>query len=476
MVNNVSQMQRFEWLILIGWCMLCLRYFYPHMGDDSFIFFRYAEFFGQGHGLQWNISGETVEGYSSPLWTIWLGVWSIWIDAVTVSRWTAMVCLVLIFVQLFRFGQGRLSVLWGVAFTMGLHYWGTSGLETPLYTLLLINVLPLFGHRETTSPTWVSWVSLALLGICRPEAPAIVGVVLAMRWWKKRTLSVHSFVVCVPMLLWQVIRVTYYEDILPNTYWAKASGDWIARLASGWTYGKWLLPSLILGFWKSEEKRSWSPFIVLWCIVVFGGGDWMWHHRLLLPVIVGVWLLSQRIEGHWRWGVRLPLVYFWMRPMMFWGVLSSLWTGKTLPITEYQEGNLIEVSQNLAADIRQVYPETIRIAINHAGALPYFLPEHEFIDMSALNDRYLARVEGGLHEKYDADYVLSQKPELIVLNSFVDPKMEGGQYQPDYWVGETALYQHPQFVERYVPIAQSWRRVRHGGGFASIWLFKRRKE
>ena len=323
---------------------------------------------------------------------------------------------------------------------------------------------------------WVSWLSLALLGVCRPEAPAIVCAVLAMKWWKERTLSLQSFVVCIPMLLWQIIRLTYYEDILPNTYWAKASGDVMLRLASGWTYGKWLLPSLLLGVWRSDEKRSWSLVIALWCIVVCG----RWGLDVASSSIGSchrrVWLLSERIEGLWRWSVRLPLVYFWMRPVMFWGILSSLWTGKTLPITEYQEGNLIEVPQNLAADIRQVYPETIRIAVNHAGALPYFLPEHEFIDMSALNDRYLARVEGGLHEKYDADYVLSQKPELIVLNSFVDPKMDGGQYQPDYWVGETALYQHPQFVERYVPIAQSWRRVRHGGGFASIWLFKRRKE
>ena len=114
--------------------------------------------------------------------------------------------------------------------------------------------------------------------------------------------------------------------------------------------------------------------------------------------------------------------------------------------------------------------------MNHAGVLPYFLLEHEFIDMSALNDRYLARLEGGLHEKYDAEYVLAQDPELIVLNSFVDPKSEQGEHQPNYWVGETSLYQHPQFTQRYIPIAQSWRRVRHGGGFASVWLFKRRKQ
>lgn len=462
--------------MLIGWFVLCARYFYPHIGDDSFIFFRYADNFGNGDGLQWNSSGVPVEGFSSPIWTVWLGCWSYWFDIVTVAQWTGLVCMILILIQIFQFVKGTVGVIWGASLTMGMHYWGTSGLETPLYTLLLINVFPLIHSSCKTNSMWLSWLSLALLGLCRPESPAIVCAVLILWWWKERALPRVVVAVCIPMLLWQCVRGFYYADVLPNTYWAKASGDWTVRLASGWIYGRWIALPLVLGLWKSEDKRAWVLLFALWGIVVLGGGDWMWHHRLLVPVIVGVWALSQKINGIWKWTVQIPLLYYWMSPLMVWGVFSSMWTGKTLSITEYQEGNLIEVSENLASDIRAVYPEPIRIAVNHAGALPYFLPEHEFIDMSALNDRYLARLEGGLHEKYDASYVFMQDPELIVLNSFVDPKSEDGRYQPNYWVGETALYQDPRFTERYVPIAQSWRRVRHGGGFASIWLFRRRKQ
>ena len=476
MSDNVSKIQKVRLLILIGWCILCTRYFFPHMGDDSFIFFRYAAKFGQGHGLQWNSLSPAVEGYSSPLWTLWLGVWSKWFDTVLVAQLTGLLCTLFVFIQIWRLVERSQGILWGVFLTMGFHYWGTSGLETPLYTLLLINVFPLLQASVKPNTMLVSWVSLGLLGICRPESPAIVCGVLMLRWWQRRTFPREAILVCVPMLLWQAVRGLYYGDVLPNTYWAKASGDWESRLLSGWVYGGWLGIPLTLGTWKSEEKSSWLLLTTLWGVVVLGGGDWMWHHRLLIPVIVGVWLLSSKLVGIWKWCVQIPLIYYWMSPLLVWSALSSIWTGKTLSITEYQEGNLIEVSENLASDIRAVYPDTIRIAVNHAGALPYFLPEHEFIDMSALNDRYLARLEGGLHEKYDADYVLEQDPELIVLNSFVDPKSEQGSYQPNYWVGETSLYQHPQFTQRYVPIAQSWRRVRHGGGFASVWLFKRRKQ
>ena len=475
MTDNMSKIRRLRLLLMIGWVVLSTRYFYPHMGDDSFIFFRYADNFGRGNGLKWNSSDLAVEGFSSPLWTCWLGIWSKWFDIAIIAQATGFVCIVLVLVQLFRFVKHDV-VLWGVTLTTGVHYWGTSGLETPLYTLLLINVFPLIHPSLERNRMGLSWFSLGLLGVCRPEAPALVCGVLVLRWWQERTLSKYALMACIPMLLWQGVRFFYYEDVLPNTYWAKASGDFVSRLLSGLVYGGLLGIPLSLGIWKGQAKRPWILLAGLWVIVVLGGGDWMWHHRLLIPVLVGIWFLSYTVEGRWRWTIQAPLLYYWMHPWMVWGVLSSIWTGKTLPITDYQEGNLIEVSENLASDIRLVYSDPIRIAVNHAGALPYLLPEHEFIDMSALNDRYLAKLEGGLHEKYDAKYVLSQNPELIVLNSFVDPKAEDGGYQANYWMGETVLYQHPQFIQRYVPIARSWRRVRHGGGFASIRLFKRRKQ
>ena len=113
------------------------------------------------------------------------------------------------------------------------------------------------------------------------------------------------------------------------------------------------------------------------------------------------------------------------------------------------------------------------IAVNHAGALPYFLEEYFFVDMTGLNDHYIARLDGGLHHKYDADYIVKRAPDLVVLNSFSNPATEG--FIADYWEGETALYDSPQFKEQYVAIAQYWERLRTGGGKAYIVLFQRRR-
>ena len=482
--NSVSRPNLIRHFVLKGllglWCVLCLRYFWNHMGDDSYIFFRYADHLAQDNSLNWNLQGASVEGFSSPLWVLWLGLWGRWLDVVVLARWTGCFCLLAACWQIVRQSRGSVIGVFVLSLVMGIQYWATSGLETPLYLWLLVSIVPLLApqvneHSRLSQKIW-PWIALGALGVTRPEGPVIVLFLVAFRWWQdKRCLGMYSLL---PMVFWQIFRVYYFEASLPNTYWAKASGDFVSRASLGFGYAGWLIVPLSLGLWKSKEKDVWMWLLplMLWCIVVFGGGDWMWHHRLLVPIFGLIVVLAHRIGGVMMWILQGSLLPYVMSPMMIWAIFSGLWTGKTLPIVEYQEGNLIEVSANIATVMKEVYPSSHRIAVNHAGALPYFLSEYEVIDMSALNDVYLARLDGGLHQKYDPEYILSLKPDVVVLNSFVDPKSKNGVYRPDYWIGETALFNHPHFVRDYVPIAQSWRRVRYGGGIASVWLFQRRKD
>ena len=91
-------------------------------------------------------------------------------------------------------------------------------------------------------------------------------------------------------------------------------------------------------------------------VVVLGGGDWMWHHRLLVPVIVGVWILSPKID----WGLEMVRT----NPFALLLDVSSAclecsefdvdW--KTLSITEYQEGISLKFLKTWHRIIRAVYP------------------------------------------------------------------------------------------------------------------------
>jgi hypothetical protein len=77
--------------------------------------------------------------------------------------------------------------------------------------------------------------------------------------------------------------------------------------------------------------------------------------------------------------------------------------------------------------------------------------------MAGLCDRHIAhQVQGGLHQKYDPDYVLARSPKLIVLNTRVMPAQDGQWYHPGYWAGETALVSRPDFQRLYRPIPTFW--------------------
>jgi hypothetical protein len=81
----------------------------------------------------------------------------------------------------------------------------------------------------------------------------------------------------------------------------------------------------------------------------------------------------------------------------------------------YQEGN-----ERLGLLLRDTRPAGTRIAVAAAGAIPYF-SSLASIDMYGLNDAHIAHQEfsptrGGRVMKWDNAYVLSLKPELIVIN------------------------------------------------------------
>ena len=118
------------------------KIFLSHMGDDSFIFFRYADNFGRGHGLKWNPLDTAVEGFSSPIWTWWLGIWSMWFDIVTVAQVTGLVCMILVAIQILRLVENTRYSL-GYIFDYGCALLGYVWFRDTVYTLLLINVFPL---------------------------------------------------------------------------------------------------------------------------------------------------------------------------------------------------------------------------------------------------------------------------------------------------------------------------------------------
>lgn len=460
------------------------HYTWAQVGDDSFIYFRYAERAAQGL-LSWSNGDPNVEGYSSPLWLglLVLGV-AVGAPVVVWAKVLGTVCAMATFAAVVVLARraggtpvavGAACLVWSVS--AGVHFWAASGLETSLYAALFTwtAVALLAGGRWWVIPTM-------LIGIARPEGPAMVVAAIVLVTLRDRKVPPVGAMglALFPAAAWEVFRLLEYGVPLPNTYYAKATGG-TSQLMRGLRYASPLLLAavpLLLG-WRPGRPRGAGPLVgVLWglallAVVVGGGGDWMWHHRLLVPVLPVFVALGAPLWSH---GIRGKLlVLFGLVALVPNTTAPTAWIrdalrGEKLPIAAFQEGEMFETSRALADDLQARYATDTLVAVNHAGALPYY-SGFRAIDMTGLNDVHIARVSGELHAKYDPDYVLGREPDLVVLNSRVRPGEKGAWYHPGYWVGETALVSHPDFVRCYAPleVVATWRWIATGDNFIVVF-------
>lgn len=277
--------------------------------DDAFISLRYAKHLVAGQGLVFNI-GERVEGFTSFTWMLLgaaalglgldpiIGLKIIGLLCALVTTW---ICLLI----LRHFEPHSSGFMWLLAFLVAgapcTVVWAVGGLETMLFAALLSATVYLYLIGRTMRG-WPLWPVLnALAALTRPEgllAFPILGIHLWVTGADKRGRALAKAVVPFlilfgSFLLW---RITYYGDVVPNTYYAKvASQDF--RLALGGA--RYLLEfmrsycgpvTLVLLGSAALLRRKDQPVTVLVVLVVayfltpLGlGSDWMPQFRYLAP-------------------------------------------------------------------------------------------------------------------------------------------------------------------------------------------------
>ena len=467
------------------------RHHWQQICDDAFIVFRYADNVVAGFGPVWN-RGEPVEGYSSPLWLGILVMGRMLGAALpTFAGALGIACSALCLVLVHRFTHGIVHsrVVAAAACAVAslvypLYYWAPAGLETALFAALVI-----LGAWALIAPsTWCWSLAAALLGVTRPEGPllacALVGLAGLAHGRKALRPSLLGLALA-PALGWLLLRRSYYGDWLPNTYYTKATGELLFRLRSGLIYVLWALARLVatalatwLGGIANKKIRCALAFLALVLATVVGaGGDWMWHGRMLLPVLLSLVALGTagiaRAPSHRRLVLFLTCALAGSAFLPRASLLADALAGRRLPQTAFQEGSMMSAANAAARFIAGRYPTDALIAVNHAGALPYALP-NPALDMTGLADHHIAhQVEGGLHHKFDPAYVLARKPRVVVLNTRIRPGTDGVWYHPGYWSGETALVAQPEFKTMYRPVETFWEWHWQGEVDSYIVLFER---
>ncbi|MEK7486199.1 MAG: hypothetical protein AABZ60_17890 [Planctomycetota bacterium] len=292
-------------LILAGWHIS--EYYF--LTDDSYITFRYLQNFLAGKGLVFN-PDEYVEGYSNFLWLLLLAPpvalgYSPEIMAPIYSIFFSFLLLVFLFYatsDMLQIPKHSVFLFLGpllLSLNRTFAAFATSGLETRMFTFFIFAAFFFFlkdAKKEEPASFWnLAGISLALASLTRPEGLAFAVALLLLRlmqryvqfqsWWEK-DISFYLWIV-IPILCHFSFRGWYYEEWLPNTYYAKVSEQ--SRFDYGALYLKNFLfengfylfiPFIFLGFLQDLRRSIFFPyltaiflFIPYFYFVAYQGGD-----------------------------------------------------------------------------------------------------------------------------------------------------------------------------------------------------------
>jgi hypothetical protein len=221
--------------------------FWGWIVDDAGISFAYARNLSEGHGLVSQPGFEPVEGYSNPLWVVLLAPLMALrlFDPVITPKLLSLALVGASFVLIYqalaiavapRAGRWRAVALGLPLLLLSLNssfvVWTTSGLENPLFVLelslmLLLAMRAVCGDEMTWALATALGATAAAAALTRPDAvllafayPVLV-LVGGLSAQRLRHLAVYVLTLVAPMAAFLALRLFYYGELYPNTYYAK---------------------------------------------------------------------------------------------------------------------------------------------------------------------------------------------------------------------------------------------------------------
>jgi hypothetical protein len=301
--------------LAVGMAALYSAFELRWVSDDAFISYRYAENLVQGLGLVFN-EGERVEGFTNLSWTLLTALaMRFGLDPVVFTEGLGLFCyggclLLMVRTSLgFPLPSGGSTVfvpLAAIGWCLHAHarIFATSGLETPLFVLLVTGV----GVATVEAKDARDWRNVGIWGalavLTRPDGALFYGIALGaalvspLRGRALRSAAFPGALVLLPVAAW---KLWWFGDLVPNTFYAKAGHG--ARWEEGWAYlslyGRmyWVLvlgalAGTALAFqggggcgWNSK-RSGWilAAFFGGTCVYLARvGGDFMFA-RFLLPI------------------------------------------------------------------------------------------------------------------------------------------------------------------------------------------------
>jgi arabinofuranosyltransferase len=448
---------------------------FHYIPDDTFITLRYARNVLRGEGFVFN-PGERVEGYTNFLWLlIVVFAGKLGFPLVAAARTLSLV-----------FSLGTLALVaraarrddapdgaspgWREAIGTFLPsamlaasppflVWSVSGSEIPLFTFLLFAGFMLLraGNRPGAA-----LVVFGLLGLVRPEGTlffSIAFIFLLARSHRRKTIAALGLGIAAvfygPYLAW---KWSYYHALLPNTFYAKTgpAGLMLAngtRYVSGFalSYGYLFAAGVLLLRAAGRAFDSYSLPLLFTAAagleVLFLGGDWMPHYRMLLPILPFVMLTVSRgvmaIAAREARAAALALAL----------VLLAAAPGAVGYDSFTLERLTVDAFSDIGRRLRDVLPPGTAIGCGSTGAIGYYT-DMPIVDILGLTERFIARhgvvvgTQPG-HLKTDGEYVIEKRPDLLLLGNVQFHRGTRGRDRMRLKIQEEEIAKQPEFERNY---------------------------
>jgi hypothetical protein len=422
--------------------------------DDAFITFRYSRNLALGLGPVFN-AGEAVEGYTNFLWMLAAAIPFALLEeaaALAAIKLAGLLIGLAILWRCFTFpafdgsAEGSPRRRWLVLLlAVNPVFVGNcgDGLETPLFMLLLLESARALSHEPgPRNGTWMGVLTAAAVW-SRPEALPLLllwpAVVMICRRGDPRLTPWHwSFALSAlpPVLGHLAWRFSSYGSLVPNTFYAKASGALLPRLSSGVLdlakfstievgippVALWIAV-VVAGLGTVRLVRQGSPtartlLAALWALVVFrvsfdlwSGGEFMGTYRFLAPALPPLFVLAD--EGrHWiARRTRLRLAWVCVAA----GLIALGGNARLIESRSHYERGLREAHIALGRWLHETRAPDDLLAVGDAGAIPFFsrLPT---LDLWGLSSPAISALPGEYGARPGtANYALGQSPDVIVL-------------------------------------------------------------
>lgn len=448
LVFGWTRAERLRYPLLGGVLVLSAAHqlMFATLAEDAFISFRYSANLAEGHGLVFNV-GERVEGYSNFLWVVLVAGPRALVNAdiITTARvlgvLCALGCVLVTYVLTRRItGSARAGLLAAtvVAGASSLAAYGPSGLETPMFALLVLLVL----LAVQANRPLVAGLLVALATMTRPDGiviAVVVGVWLVAAAVRQKTWRVPLWYVAGAVVLaapWTVWRVVYYGHLVPNAIAAKsgASTSWLLRSGFDYLSGYLvaaqallvLVPVAVFALLKS--RAAGLPVLALALGVVYigffvaTGGDWMPAWRFFAPAmpLLAVGCVAAA-AGPWPVATRgAPVLAASVAALL---LASSVWHPSFKKTIDAWHAQVNELG-DMGAWVHDTVPDGTTIATFANGALSYAAGSKvTVVDLLGLTDEHIAR-DGKRdssmmigHQANDYEYVLGTRRPSLVFTS-----------------------------------------------------------